>query len=319
MKSKIFITRKIAVLFIVPVSFVSLLFLACKKEAPKIYRWISVKEGVHLRLQPDHRAGKLSLMPYGGKVEFLSEKPEMGKIEGYSGKWTEISWFGQKGWVVSGTLSSVEIDPNKAQPAGAEMTPVEEKPVSVPELEAAAARYYQEYYLNYYKKLQKQFPENYTEDAIKKLLDTIAKRGIKVYTPLGHFAVVNHGAPVGGAQDIDRADAVWVKQAGAWTEILSSWDWGAKMRLGYLNEDNFPEVVILEEVADNVRSAFCLGEHDVALSPLQMGPEFPVVGSMKIKLGKCTETRIEVPDGSGKSMIISFDCKTGRLVKSDPK
>ena len=81
--------------------------VSCKKE--NAVKWIvDTKDGLRMRETPDTNGKVLALIPDKSEVKFVSEKSENVTVGNVTGKWTEIEWNGQKGWVFGGFLKKVD-------------------------------------------------------------------------------------------------------------------------------------------------------------------------------------------------------------------
>lgn len=82
-------------------------FNALSQELQNDSRWISASSGLRMRDQPDLSGKKLDVIPYGKRVDFISEKDEELFLAGTNGKWTKVKWEGTVGWVYGGFLSGL--------------------------------------------------------------------------------------------------------------------------------------------------------------------------------------------------------------------
>lgn len=71
-------------------------------------RYISANGGLKLRDKPDTKGKVLGIIPDGAKVVLLEETGKAMTISGATGKWSNVKWVDETGWVFGGFLSEKE-------------------------------------------------------------------------------------------------------------------------------------------------------------------------------------------------------------------
>lgn len=104
---------KITVIFSIVVS---LIIISCSKndqgtekkiESPD--RYISSKDGLKMRENPDTSGKQIAIIPEGDKVLLLEESGNEISISNITGRWSKVKWNDKTGWVFGGFLSTVPV------------------------------------------------------------------------------------------------------------------------------------------------------------------------------------------------------------------
>ena len=72
-------------------------------------RWIDSKDGIRMREAPDPSSETITTILAYSKVLLLKETGNEITLQEHTGKWSNIEWNGQTGWVFGGYLSREEI------------------------------------------------------------------------------------------------------------------------------------------------------------------------------------------------------------------
>ncbi len=73
------------------------------------YRWIDSKDGMRMREAPDPSSETITTIPGYEKVLLLKETGDEMTLQEHTGKWSNIRWNDQTGWVFGGYLSREEL------------------------------------------------------------------------------------------------------------------------------------------------------------------------------------------------------------------
>ena len=74
------------------------------------FRWVAAKRGLSVRNSPSSSGEKINVVAFGTKVLLLSEKEKSIELAGKVGRWTDVYWDGNTGWVFGGFLTNNKID-----------------------------------------------------------------------------------------------------------------------------------------------------------------------------------------------------------------
>jgi hypothetical protein len=72
-------------------------------------RWVTADAGLKLRSGPGTDYDTITVIPYAEKVNLSKEEEEVLTIGGVKGKWSEVRWKNNDGWVFGGFLAKEEI------------------------------------------------------------------------------------------------------------------------------------------------------------------------------------------------------------------
>ena len=88
---------------------VSLIFQTNAQETSDFPKsmWASAKSGLRMRDAPNLNANKLKTIPYAQKVNVIQESGDILSLAKTQGKWTEVQWESNRGWVYGGFLSDL--------------------------------------------------------------------------------------------------------------------------------------------------------------------------------------------------------------------
>ena len=86
--------------------FSNLKFTAINKNCSGLM-WASAKSGLRMRDAPNLNANKLKTIPYAQKVNVIQESGDILSLAKTQGKWTEVQWESNRGWVYGGFLSDL--------------------------------------------------------------------------------------------------------------------------------------------------------------------------------------------------------------------
>ena len=81
-----------------------------KQSSEDQFRWVAAKRGLSVRNAPSSSGKKIDVVAFGTRVLLLSEKEESIELAGKVGRWTEVYWAGNTGWVFGGFLTNNKID-----------------------------------------------------------------------------------------------------------------------------------------------------------------------------------------------------------------
>ncbi|HOF34234.1 MAG TPA: hypothetical protein PK624_09955 [Spirochaetota bacterium] len=93
-------------LFLIVILELLLAFNGYSKE--KKYLWIKAESGLNLRDSSSISSKSIVIIPFGSKVEYLSDSGVKDLIEGIGGKWIEVKWNEFTGHVFSGFTADNE-------------------------------------------------------------------------------------------------------------------------------------------------------------------------------------------------------------------
>lgn len=280
---------------------VSIMFsFACKKSLGD--RWVFHAAGTDVYSAPDVKSTLIAHLPQAEKVEAIKEEID----------WVQIKWGDKTGWVQKSRLTNDinQLESPSQETAQSQFPP--EQAIPLPELEAAAKAFYEN-------QLRQEFAGMPDLD---NFINRVHKFGYTVKYKLGEFAVVKHGESFGGPKNditnYEPSDALWQKKDGRWTEIIPNSGWGDKMHLYYMNNDEFPDLLVYHCVSDGCTLDVYFGKSDGTMQSLELPSGlhyYPETPGTIMKIGKCGETSIMIPDGD-KKITISFDCAKNTLVKT---
>lgn len=81
-----------------------------QKPSEQQFRWVAAKRGLSVRNAPSSSGKKINVLAFGKQVLLLSEKEKSIELASRVGRWTEVYWDGNTGWVFGGFLSTNKID-----------------------------------------------------------------------------------------------------------------------------------------------------------------------------------------------------------------
>ena len=71
-----------------------------QQSSEEQFRWVATKRGLSVRNAPSSSGKKINVVAFGTRVLLLSEKDESIKLAGKVGRWTDIYWDGNTGYLV---------------------------------------------------------------------------------------------------------------------------------------------------------------------------------------------------------------------------
>lgn len=81
-----------------------------QQSSEQQFRWVAAKRGLSVRNVPSSSGEKINVVAFGTQVLLLSEKEKSIELAGKVGRWTEVYWNGNTGWVFGGFLNNNKID-----------------------------------------------------------------------------------------------------------------------------------------------------------------------------------------------------------------
>ncbi len=298
------------IIFSLCVLVVPAFLFSCKKSLGD--RWVNSTSNITLYADASESSGMVTLVPGGEKVEALRETGD--RRYGNDIRWFEVRWNGKIGWTQGHNLQSTPVQAQDT-PAPVASFPAETI-IPLPELEAAAKEFYEA-------RLKKELAGK-PEKEITETVDRLRGFGYSVKYRMGDFAIVKTGASfLGPATDIvTHADALWQKKDGKWSEsqTMPLGGKGEKMYLYHMNNDEYPDVLMLTCVSDFCKLTAYLGKADGTFQEVGSSGEegeinFPDFVGPVMKIGKCGDTSVDLTQ-DGKKVHIAFDCEKYALVKT---
>ncbi|EPG74946.1 SH3 domain protein [Leptospira fainei serovar Hurstbridge str. BUT 6] len=76
-------------------------------NADSVYSKVIADNWLNLRERPEQNSSIIVLLPKGTRVELLEQSDKTEVINGKAGKWVEVEWLGNRGWVFDAYLEKV--------------------------------------------------------------------------------------------------------------------------------------------------------------------------------------------------------------------
>lgn len=262
--------------------------ISCKKHYDPMF--VVSTDGIMLREKAEQTSNSIAKIPFGEKVNIISQTTQELFIDGEYGKWIEIEWSGKRGWSFSGFLRDYDI-------------------VS---LKDHIAKYYNDYYKS--NKAKDDLADNNLEDYPKLFNHKSSDIGIESIK--GNFIVFSYLFPskfVAG--DYWRNSAIWIYENKSLKQFL---DYPAILL--YLNNDKYVDAMIfkLHGDGDNQLLVF-LGVNDYKMNKvIDNHTDFTGGDIRLISQGQCSKTSFKylTSDNGYVAKYYSFDCNNNTFTLS---